>query len=176
MTKVLALDLGTKTGWALQMPTGERLSGTKLLLTPKEQKEQKAKGLDRCCDSRPVRLWEFIRLNAPDLIAFEDVQFMSTQMQAQLWGSLRGVVQTFYPERKILAVPVGTLKKFATGSGAAKKWQMAAGLALAEPRLWKLDGSGEKTRVFNVAANRDADDNEVDAVHLLRYAIANPPK
>lgn len=157
--RILALDLGTKTGWALL--DGEVITGgTWTLAKPKEIATQKAANLHRCCDMRPARLMAFIRGVMPvDEIYFEDVQFLSTQYQAQLWASLRCIVTLLYPEVGIVAVPVGTLKKFATGFGNAKKEQMAAAL------VGGIMVANEKGDGF-----RAMDDNEVDARHLLNLA------
>lgn len=154
--KVLALDLGTKTGWALYND-GVVFSGTWTLATPKEIKQMRADELDRCCDLRFKRLTEYLQKHLPvDYIYFEDVQFLTTQLQAQLWAGLRTAVVLLYPQMKIKAVPVGTLKKFATGNGAAKKEQMAA-------FLQSKTGLSPDGR----------DDNEIDALHLLWLARNN---
>jgi Holliday junction resolvasome RuvABC endonuclease subunit len=177
--RLLALDLGTKTGWALLDNDGSVRSGTWTLGTDKELAQAKAMKLDRCCDFRPSRLFDRINELKPELIYFEDVQFASTQLQAQLWGSLRGIVTLFFPAAKIRAVPVGTLKKFATGKGNALKPAMAAALEKApgffmgvtrrgKPQLFKTP-----TLVDVITAAQQAipvDDNEVDAIHLLNFA------
>jgi hypothetical protein len=151
--RLLALDLGTKTGWALRSDSGEVTSGTKLLASPKELRQQKLAGLDRCCDMRPARLLEFIHGKYAEHIYFEDVQFLSTQLQSQLWASLRAMVTLQYPQAVVRAVPVGTLKKFATGHGNAKKEDMRA--------AWEM-------RTALDAGSKD--DNEIDALHLLALA------
>lgn len=161
--KILALDLGTKTGWAL-LHYSEVVSGTWTLATPREIRQQKLDSLDRCCDLRPARLRELIkRVGAVDLIAFEDVQFLSTQYQAQLWASLRAMVTLEYPATELLAVPVGTLKKFATGKGNATKEEMLAALFRQNP----FSHLAQTRR-----PNADMDDNEVDALHLLAFAVS----
>lgn len=164
--RILALDLGTHTGWALL--DGEvTTSGTWHLAKPAEVTKQKADGLDRCCDMRPARLLKHIESMGPlSLIAFEDVQFLSTQLQAQLWASLRAIVTLQYPAVKLLAVPVGTLKKAATGFGNAKKEHMAAALIKSAPETYKPHASGKVLKPDGSLA----DDNEVDAIHLLSYA------
>lgn len=172
--RILALDLGTKTGWAFWNGVC-RTSGTWVLMRDSERAKLDKKAL-RSKDPRPARLKDLIAKANPDAIWFEDVEFMSTQLQAQLWGSLRGVMQSFNPPVQTHAVPVGTLKKFATGHGNAKKWDMAAALAAAEKDRWKTVGSGEKIKIFHNCLGepdheRLADDNEVDALHALRFAL-----
>jgi len=153
--RILALDLGTRTGWAL-FDNGETQSGTWRLATPKEIKAQAAAKRERCCDIRAGRLRSLIEGVGPvDRIYFEDVQFVGSVMQVQLWSSLRAMLwleacKTMAP--RVVAVPVGTLKKFA-GKGNADKAYMARAAA---------------ARGF---FKSEADDNEVDAWLLLQFAI-----
>ena len=159
--RILALDLGTKTGWALldapdRRGPGKVSSGTWKLMTADEVTVMRKAGKDRCCDPRASRLLEHIKFHEPlDEIWFEDVQFSKTQLQAQLWGTLRGVVWLFNgPKCKLHCIPTGTLKKLATGNGASKK----DGMKLA------LTGTIEPGILSKM------DDNEVDAYHLLCQA------
>lgn len=154
VVNILALDLGTKTGWA--MLSGSQVThGTWRLATPKEVKEQKLAGRDRCCDCRFARLLEHISaLGHIDVCYFEDVQFSSSTQQTQLWASFRAVVVMLQPKVKIVAVPVGTLKKTATGSGNADKDKMRAALVGVVP----------------AETLAEMDDNAVDAYHLLTLA------
>jgi Holliday junction resolvasome RuvABC endonuclease subunit len=134
--------------------------GTWILASPKEITAQKKAGLDRCCDCRFARLQSALTaLGTFDVCYFEDVQFSVSTQQTQLWASFRCVVTLLYPEVTLVAVPVGTLKKFATGSGNAKKEQMAAAL------VGGIMVANEKGDGF-----RAMDDNEVDARHLLNLA------
>ena len=151
---ILALDLGTHTGWA-QCRDGQPSSGTWLLATEKELREQRKAGLARCCDCRFDRLRQHILIQFPvDIIAFEDVQFLSSQAQSQLWAGFRTVVTLFHRPARLLAVPVGRLKKFATGNGNAKKEDMGA--------AWR--------NTHGLLSTEGRDDNEIDALHLLEYA------
>lgn len=152
--KILALDLGTKTGWALGDWTGPVDAGTRVLATAAEVKEWRAKRLDRTCDPRVSRLYTFIRTNSPDIIVFEDVEFTSYTKQTQLWASLRAAVWlSAGPNTLLECVPVTTLKKFATGHGGATKEMMRAALIQQKQFLpMKLD------------------DNAVDAVWILAWA------
>jgi hypothetical protein len=59
---------------------------------------------------------------------------------------------------RLVAIPVGTLKKFAAGRGNADKTAMEQALR------------SDKYYAAKVAQTM-VDDNEVDALHLLRYAI-----
>lgn len=133
------------------------------LATPKEIKTH-----DRAVDSlRFDRLVQHLRelfgRHAALVVAWEDVQFASTLYQVQLWTTLRAAVWAalhscgagpapFDAQR--LAVPVGTLKKFATGSGAADKDRMLAAAVAAG----------------HVPAGTGLDDNAIDALWVALWA------
>lgn len=157
--RILALDLGTKTGYATNVG-GTFKCGTWKLATPKEVAAWGESRLTRRGDPRICRLRDHIQeLEQPDIIVFEDVQFSSTTMQTQLWSSLRAVVWMFScAECKTIieAVPVGTLKKFATGNGTADKEAMMASLVR---RVGAIDTSW--------------DDNAIDAYWLYLWAHQN---
>lgn len=155
---ILALDLGTKTGFC-----GPNGMGTWKLSTAKEVTEWSKTRLTRRCDPRIIRLYSHL---APlsdklDLVVFEDVQFSSSTFQCQLWSSLRAAVWLSFSQRavKIECVPVATLKKFATGHGGATKEMMR-------------DSAGKMCPEF---AKHGAvyDDNAVDAFWLYHWAHTN---
>lgn len=150
---ILALDLGTHTGWACRGLRGEMLAGTWDFVQKKGP----------CCavDPRLVlfrqKLVEETRI---DLLVYEDVQFMRGRAQAFLWSGFRTVLWLFAHDYNIpiICCPVKTLKKFATGNGNADKDEMASALFLRDD-------------IKDMPANvSDLDDNAVDAVHLLRWA------
>ena len=166
MTPILALDLGTKTGMSFRSVDGVFSGTTWKLATDKQLRTARIGGLDRAGDVRIPELKRKISESLDNLsvghtervlIVFEDVQFLSSQMQSQLWASFRTVVWMAAQERQLdtLPVPVGTLKKFATGHGGATKEMMAAALSKVEPQF-----------------STDWDDNQVDARWLRRYAEA----
>lgn len=133
--------------------------GTWKLATAAEVRDWGKQRLTRRRDPRPRRLCEFIlsRVPFPDLIVFEDVQFASSTLQVQLWSSLRTAVWTCFGEDvKFDCVPVGTLKKFATGNGAAKK----EGMARAFERL-----TGMTSAVYT--------DDAIDAYFIWKWAKQN---
>ncbi len=161
---LLALDLGTKTGYALALGSGLQ-AGTWVLSSPADVSRARQKRLDRRQDPRINILWDALtRVNFNDRldwIFFEDVQFATTTMQCQLWSSFRTVLWLFAyaNDIKIDCCPVGTLKKFATGHGGADKAFMRQAFIdnqyLRDAR--KLDNF-EKL-----------DDNAIDALHLLNW-------
>lgn len=152
---ILALDLGTHTGVAQgSFLTGFK-AGTWTLATPKEIRGWNCQGLLRRLDPRIRRFASKVgeaQLSA-DLLVFEDVQFSSSTFQTQLWSSFRGALWTV-AICPVACVPVGTLKKFATGSGAADKADMSAALY----------------HKFPQTKNNGWDDNAIDAIWLWLWA------
>ncbi len=162
---ILALDLGTKTGFAFS--DGRR--GTLQLATPAMVKAARACRMDRRCDARIYVLFHWLKTAARDVdwIAFEDVQFASTTMQAHLWASLRAAVWIFSAEyqKKTECCPTGTLKLFATGHGGATKEMMAKALTLKCPEFTLCAADKVKDSTGKIL-----DDNAIDALHLLNWA------
>lgn len=158
---ILALDIATKTGFAYNSAQGFD-AGTWVLSSEKYLKSIRPSRMDRRNDPRVHSFCRFLekvkRAFDIDVVVFEDVQFASSTMQVQLWASLRAVVWLAFPPGEsntvLEAVPVGTLKKFATGSGAATKEMMAKYLKLQHPELYR----------------DDLDDNGVDATWLWLWA------
>jgi Holliday junction resolvasome RuvABC endonuclease subunit len=140
--KTLSIDLGTKTGYAYWENDELKTCGTELLIKPKEVTLNRKAGIDRSKDPRVFRLHQFVRQFKPDEVVFEDVLFASTQMQAQMWSSLRAALWTALPDARFYAVPVQTLKVFATGKGNAQKEDMARALELKCMPLPPLDDNG----------------------------------
>lgn len=160
---ILALDLGTHTGFAYRSPMGDLHAGTWDLATPKEVAAWGEVRLDRRCDPRVFRLIEKAAgYGIPDFVVFEDVQFVQYTMQGQLWASLRAAVWLQYGRRqnricRIECVPVTTLKKFATGHGGATKAMMSNHLKKRFPEQWRAC----------------YDDNAIDALWLLKWTEHN---
>ena len=156
MRPTLALDLGTTTGWAIWRD-GIIDSGSWLLATPRELRQQRKAGGERRADIRFHRLRQKIGDAIAEYqigeIVFEDVLFLSSQAQSQLWASLRAAVWCYSPQVSVDCVHTGTLKKFATGNGNADKATMAAALGTL-PDSWRRNTH---------------DDNEVDALWILRW-------
>lgn len=160
MIPVLALDLGTKTGYAYRTASGAVTSGTWKLATAKEVREQEGRERDCRYCRLAENIHELVAREQIEILGFEDVQFSTYTAQTQLWASLRGAVWSVgcrYPGIDVEAVPVGSLKKFATGHGNATKEMMAAALGRTHPGYF-----------LNVRA---PDDNEIDALHLLHYLL-----
>lgn len=157
----LALDLGTSTGYAFN--NGDHFEyGTWLLASDKEVTTWGKDRYRRRCDPRVLRLHATLVMLQDKYnfahVVFEDVQFGSTTYQTQLWASFRAAVWLVIPAARIECVPVGTLKKFATGHGGATKEMMAAALARKHPEIHLTDASTDDT---------------VDAIWLWQWAKIN---
>lgn len=175
---LLALDLGTKTGYAYSGRDGKIICGTKTLAKPAAITHTRKLRMDRRGDPRFFTLlWWMKAVHvevALDWILFEDIQFSSTTMQTQLWTSFRSAVWLMSEYGiGIECVPVGTLKKFATGSGAATKEAMARALYRADCRFQSEFGFGDIKDTFT---GENLDDNAVDAIHLYRWGIQHLKK
>lgn len=167
--KILALDIGTKTGWCCWENNHLSL-GTAVLATAKEITAWGKERLDRRCDPRITRLADFVR-STPlvDWIVFEDVEFSLFRKQTQLWSSLRAAVWAAQKPVQFECVPVTTLKKFATGHGGATKEMMMKAVQLWNPERFVF----RKDHVLDYNTNSKLDDNACDALHLARWANTN---
>ncbi len=174
----LCLDLGTNTGFCIK----GAVSGTICLATNKELVEARKTGMERRLDPRFKRLFEFVTKtvenNNVKRIVFEDVIFMTSQAQAQLWARFSAVIWAVAITHNLEteAVPVGTLKKFATGNGGADKNDMAEALKRKYERRYDIRTETVKDKPVKILTvstgcdERDLDDNEVDAIWLGEFA------
>lgn len=142
--KILAIDFGTNCGFAYN-PDGKLFAGTWCLATDGEVKNWGKSRLTRRADPRIHRLYSILRTHAdnparrPDLVVFEDVEFSTFTYSTQMWASLRTAMWCAFGDYegvKFDCLGVSALKKFATGSGFAKKPAMADALLKYHPE-WK---------------------------------------
>ena len=148
LTTILALDLGTSTGWALRTGDGLITSGT-VSFRP---------GRFDGGGMRYLRfgnwLGEVDRLSGPiAAIWFEAVRGHTGTDAAHVFGGLLATLTAWAELRSIpySGVPVATIKRHATGKGNANKEAMIA---------------AARARGFS-----PADDNEADAIAILLWAI-----
>ena len=144
---VLALDLGTTTGWALRSHDGGITSGT-MTFKPSRFEGGGMRFLR-------FRGWlaEVAALSGGVArIVFEEVRAHAGTDAAHIYGGFLGVLTAWCEEHDVPyeGVPVGTIKRYATGKGNADKAKMVAAI---------------QARGF-----RPADDNEADAIALLLWA------
>ena len=166
MLNVLAIDIGTNMGLTYRCPHDGLVCETRKLASPKEITEFGKSRLSRRCDPRIKRCFDIVSALHErlvfDVVCIEDVLFASSTYAVQLWSSLRAAVWLACQQRPVPgpyfeAVPVATLKKFATGSGSADKDQMLTA-AKRKKLLDDFDG---------------LDDNAVDSLHLFDWANQN---
>ena len=145
---ILALDLGTSTGFALQTADGAIVSGT-VSFKPSRY------------DGSGIRYLRFrgwldrlvTDVGGVGAVHFEEVRRHAGTDAAHVYGGLLATLTAWCEQHAIAyqGVPVGTIKRFATGKGNADKAAMLAAM---------------RTRGFS-----PADDNEADALAILLWAI-----
>lgn len=147
-TTILALDLGTNTGWALYHLDGSIISGTECF------KPQRFEG----GGMRFLRFKRWLNelLSATrsiNAVYFEEVRRHAGVDAAHAYGGFMGQLTAWCEHQNIpyQGVPVGTIKKHATGKGNAGKDDVIAAARL--------------------RGHSPADDNEADALALLHWAI-----
>jgi hypothetical protein len=145
---LLALDLGTTTGWAIRSHDGLITTGT----TSFRPGRYDGGGM------RYLRftnwLTEIDRLSGPiEAIYFEEVRRHAGTDAAHVYGGLMATLTAWAELRGVpyQGVPVGTIKRHATGHGNANKQAMIA---------------AAQARGFS-----PTDDNEADAIAILLWAI-----
>ena len=145
---MLALDLGTSTGWALQAGDDFITSGTVSLKHTR-------------FDGGGMRFLRFRRwleqldidAGPIEVIHFEEVRRHVGTDAAHVYGGLLAVLTAWCEEHLVAyqGVPVGTIKQFMTGKGNADK---AAVIAAVQAKGFA-----------------PTDDNEADAIAILLWAI-----
>ena len=153
-TAVLALDLGTRTGWALQERSGRICSGSQ----PFRPQRYEGGGMRFLRFQR--WLTELSRAAAPsaglaiDQVVFEEVRRHAGVDAAHAYGGFLGQLGSFCEHHHIpyQGVPVGTIKRFITGKGNARKEAVITAI--------------------RALGHCPVDDNEADALALLHWAIA----
>lgn len=147
-TTILALDLGTTTGWALAQTDAQITSGSQSF------KPQRFEG-GGMRFLRFKRWLTDIKQCSSDisLIVFEEVRRHAGVDAAHVYGGFMGQLTAWCEHHQIPyeGVPVGTIKKHATGKGNASKDQMIQAM---------------QSRNHSVV-----DNNEADALALLYWAI-----
>ena len=162
MKSILSLDLGTTTGWALRSRDGSIVSGSQSF------KPQRFEGggmrylrftrwLTEIAVAGNSNLFrddaERVNDTLLDQIVFEEVRNHAGVDAAHAYGGFSTHLASFAERHAIPyeGVPVGTIKKHATGKGNAGKPLMMAAM--------------------QELGYKPVDDNEADALALLHYAI-----
>jgi Holliday junction resolvasome RuvABC endonuclease subunit len=147
-TTILALDLGTTTGWALRGSDGHITSGSESF------RPQRFEG----GGMRYLRFRRWISevqesVSEIQFLYFEEVRRHVGVDAAHAYGGFLATLTAWCEHHQIpyQGVPVGTIKKHATGKGNASKEEMVASV--------------------RARGHQPADDNEADALALLAWAI-----
>lgn len=146
---ILALDLGTHTGWALRTRDGAIASGA-ITFRP-----GRFEGAGMTFLRFGNWLDEIASLaHGLDRVVFEEVRAHAGTLAAQVYGGFLAHLTAWCERERVpyQGVPVGTIKRFATGKGNANKDAVIAAM--------KAKG------------HRPADDNEADALAILHWALA----
>lgn len=144
---ILALDLGTNTGFAIY--SGKIKSGTKNFKATRFQSS----------DRRFVNFRKELEAIHKSLILglrmvyFEEVRKHIGVDAAHCYGGFKAILTTFCEDHEIpyQGVPVGTIKKHITGKGNADKLSVI--------------------KAVQALGYNPKDDNEADAIALLEYAM-----
>ena len=145
---ILALDLGTTTGWAVRNGRSHILHGTAEFRPSRFEGGgmrylRFGKWLDQTLDVT----------GGVDAVYFEEVRRHAGTDAAHVHGGLLATLTAWCEQHSLpyQGVPVGTIKRFATGQGNADKAAMIAAI---------------RERGFE-----PADDNEADAIAILLWAL-----
>ena len=146
--QMLALDLGTNTGWALRRKNGQIYSGVQNF------KPDRFSGGGMMM--LKFRNWlETLHQTSGhiEVIVFEEVRRHAGTTAAHVYGGFLGQMSAWAEENKIpyQGVPVGTIKRHATGKGHASKEEIVR--AIVDHGFSPMDH------------------NEADAIALIRYAL-----
>lgn len=141
---ILTLDLGTSTGWSFQDKSGFISSGTMNFKPGRFE----GGGMRYVRFSHWLRDFSITRTGL-DLVYFEEVRRHMSVDAAHAYGGFMACLTAILDELSIpyQGIPVGTIKKHATGKGNAGKAEVKAA----------MESKGHKPR----------DDNEADALAIM---------
>jgi len=147
-SSVLALDLGSKTGWAIRHLGGTITSGTH------EFRPGRFEGAGMAFLRFVGWLDEMARLAGPwSMVIFEEVRGHAGTLAAQVYGGFLAHLTAWCERNNVpyLGVPVATIKKHITGKGNASKEAVMAAV--------------------RARGHAPQDDNEADALAILDWAM-----
>ena len=148
---ILSLDLGTSTGWALRAADGHVVSGTQTFKPGRFEG-----GGMRYLRFRRWLTETKAAAGAIEAVYFEEVRRHAGVDAAHAYGGFLATLTAWCEHHQIpySGVPVGVIKKHATGKGNADKAAMVAAM--------------------QAMGYRPVDDNEADALALLHWALEQP--
>lgn len=144
---ILALDLGTTIGWAIGSDVKHIVSGTMSF------KNGRYEGGGMRYLRFQQWLNEMKQLQSFDQVAYEEVRRHMSTDAAHVYGGFLSTLTSECEKWEVpySGIPVGTIKKFATGKGNASKEDM-----IAAAKAW---------------GHNPIDDNEGDAIAILRCRL-----
>lgn len=147
---ILALDLGSRCGWAVLPPSGRIASGVN------EFRPGRFEGAGMAFLRFERFLGDATEASGPfGTVVFEEVRAHAGTLAAQVYGGFLAHLTAWCDRHAIpyLGVPVATIKRHITGKGNASK--------------------DEVIKAVRSRGHAPSDDNEADALALLDWAIAN---
>ena len=117
MNRMLAIDPGLKTGWALLKDDSQIIHGCWNL----------AGNRFEGAGMRYIRFLKYLdEIGKVDLVLYEEVRRHLGTDAAHLYGAIISHLQAWCEERKIpyQGVPIGTWKRFITGKGNSNKFKV----------------------------------------------------
>ncbi|MBE7418090.1 MAG: hypothetical protein HS128_10120 [Ideonella sp.] len=149
MIAILALDLGTSTGWALRTADGRVTSGTQSFKPGRYE----GGGMRYLRFRRWLTEMKAVS-DGLSAVYFEEVRRHVGVDAAHVYGGLLATLTAWCEHHQIpySGVPVGTIKRHATGKGNADKAAVIAAM--------------------KVLGYQPVDDNEADALALLHWTMS----
>ena len=147
---ILALDLGSRCGWAVLPRSGRIASGVS------EFRPGRFEGAGMVFLRFERFLGDASEASGPfGVVVFEEVRAHAGTLAAQVYGGFLAHLTAWCERHAVpyLGVPVATIKRHATGKGNASK--------------------DEVIKAVRARGHAPTDDNEADALALLDWAISN---
>lgn len=147
---ILALDLGSRCGWAMLPRSGRIASGVS------EFKPGRFEGAGMAFLRFERFLADATDASGPfGVVVFEEVRAHAGTLAAQVYGGFLAHLTAWCERHAVpyLGVPVATIKRHATGKGNASK--------------------DDVINAMRARGHAPKDDNEADALALLDWAISN---
>jgi hypothetical protein len=147
---ILALDLGSRCGWAVRPRSGRIASGVS------EFRPGRFEGAGMAFLRFERFLADAAHASGPfGVVVFEEVRGHAGTLAAQVYGGFLAHLTAWCERHAVpyLGVPVATIKRHATGKGNASK--------------------DDVIKAVRARGHAPKDDNEADALALLDWAISN---
>ncbi len=172
----LALDLGTTLGWAACSPNGNVTSGTVNF----KNRRFEGGGMRYLRFNNWLAEIDALFLRGIGVVYFEEVRAHRGTDAAHVYGGLMSILTSWCEAKKIPyeGIPIGTIKRFATGRGDAPKdnVDLAKRNAKAKASGRALYPGKSMTAAVQSWGYNPHDNNETDALALLHCKIGFPKR